>query len=172
MTLLVNSPATEYCAIAFDAIHDHVSYIPEDAFAVGGYVNGAYAWTDSDWLRFPNSYQIRINVTGDPTRGNALDIENGAATVADIVPWIKTRGPAVRGPLILYASRSNIKAVITERNKVPEIKGVYMWVATLDGTLMYDRAMTQFGQTTDKGLAVTDVSVIMDGSLRAMMAAA
>jgi hypothetical protein len=168
--LLPSSPATEYCAIAFDAIHDHVSYIPEDAFAVGGYVNGAFAWTVSDWLRFPNSYQIRINVTGDPNRGNALDIENGAATVEDIVPWLKTRGPAVKGPLILYASRTNTKAVITERNKVPEIKGVYMWVSTLDGTIVYDRAMTQFGQTRDKGMAVMDVSLILDPSLRAMMA--
>jgi hypothetical protein len=46
-----------------------------------------------------------------------------------------------------------------------------MWVATLDGTMMYDRAMTQFGQLKDDAGIYADVSAIMNVSLANQMVA-
>jgi len=168
---LQNIPAQ----IAFDAIHSNVSHIPANAFAVGGYVNGAntsFIWSAADWAKFPHAYHIRINVNGDPTRGDALDVETGDATPAHIRAWVGTRGPATKKPLLIYCNRANLAACITARNAAHQQTGhfAWMWCATLDGTIT-DRAMTQFMQTRVNGNAVTDASLITSGPLIAAMIA-
>jgi hypothetical protein len=173
VTLNKSTLASAVCSVAFDAIHENVQHIPLDAFAVGGYVNGAnksYIWTASDWAMFPNSFHIYINVTGDPTHGNCLDIETGDATIADIVPWMNSRGPALVGPMLLYCNRDNLSAALNERSKSPYATKTYMWESTLDGTIENNRAMTQAFQAEVNGVAVTDVSLILDPSLRQAMA--
>lgn len=161
--------------VAFDAIHSNRHNIPPHPFAVGGYINGAIAsfqWTADDWDSFPDSYHIRINVTGDPNRGNALDVETGDATPADVANWIKTRGPATSEPLLVYCNRSNEQACVNARNQAHSESGHYafIWCATLDGTIT-NHAMTQFAQTRVNGTAVTDVSLITDLRLLSAMAA-
>ena len=160
--------------VAFDAIHDHVDAIPPRPFAVGGYINGAitkYIWSAADWAKFPDAYHIRINVTGDPDRGNALDVENGDATPADVTPWINSRGASSAGPLLVYCNRSNLTACMAARKaaKYP----AWLWLATLDGTLAYDRAMTQIGQIREPihGGAVADYSFILNQTLVGQMQA-
>lgn len=162
--------------VCFDAIHPNVGMIPRKAppFAVGGYVNGVitrFVWTADDWDLFPHSYHIRINVSGELSRGNALDVESGDATPANIVPWVDSvKGTA--DPLLIYCNRSNIDACVAARNEAHDKTGRYafMWEATLDGTIS-QRAMTQFSQTTVNGSAVTDVSLITDEKLIGLMAA-
>lgn len=155
--------------VAFDAIHTNARFIPRDAFAVGGYVNGIrtdFIWSTSDWGVFPNAYHIRINVNGDPTRGNALDVENGDATPAAIGPWIASRGPATKDPLLVYCNRSNLAACVAARDAANRATGHFanIWCATLDGNLS-GRAMTQAWQLQNGGVAVADVSLITSGSL-------
>jgi hypothetical protein len=167
--------ASDVCAVSFDAIHDNVQFIPLDAFAVGGYVNGVitrFIWTPADWARFPNSYHIRINVTGDPTRGNALDVETGDATPANVQPWIEHKGGEPDDPLLVYCNRSNLVACVAAREAAHKASGVYAWIweATLDGTIS-NRAMTQSLQTRLPSGAVTDVSFITNKMLRQLMAA-
>jgi hypothetical protein len=172
VTLNKATLASAVCAVAYDAIHENAQYIPSDAFAVGGYVNGAnksFIWTASDWAMFPNSFHIYINVTGDPTHGNCLDIESGDATIADIVPWMNSRGPALVGPMLLYCNGSNLSAVLNERTKSTYAGKTYMWESTLDGTIEYSRAMTQAFQSKVNGVAVMDVSLILDVNLRQAM---
>lgn len=162
--------------VCFDATHPNVGMIPRKAppFAVGGYVNGVvtrFIWTADDWNLFPHSYHIRINVTGELKRGNALDVENGDATPADVEPWIVSLKDDA-DPLLVYCNRSNLQACVDARNAAHTASGRYafIWEATLDGTIS-DRAMTQFSQTTVNGVAVTDVSLITDEKLMALMAA-
>jgi|SRR5215475_10555687 len=164
--------------IAYDAIHNNVNHIPRHGstpFAVGGYINGAilsFHWNDADWAKFPDSYHIRINVTGDPERGDALDVEPGDATPDLVQRWIETRGKQTTKPLLVYCNRSNLDACIRARDAAEKRTGVYafMWCATLDGTIT-DRAMTQFTQTMVNGTAVTDVSLITDVRLIKAMSA-
>lgn len=168
--------APEVLAVSFDAINENAKYIPADAFAVGGYVNGVitrYVWTHATWARFPRSYHIRINVTGDPTRGNALDVERGDATPANVQPWIEHHGGEPDDPLLVYCNRSNLDACVAARNAAHAATGIYAWIweATLDGTIS-ERSMTQSLQTRlPSGVAVTDVSFITNPKLRSLMAA-
>lgn len=162
--------------IALDAIAANAGNIPRSpaVFAVGGYVNGALIppWPDALWDEFPSSYHIRINVTGDPARGNCIDVENGDATVADVAPWIMAQRENP-DPLLVYCNRSNLAACVAERNRAQAGTGTYafMWVATLDGTIT-GRSMTQFAQTRNAaGQAVCDVSLISNPRLLAAMAA-
>jgi hypothetical protein len=172
MTLLIS----DALAVAFDAIHPNVADIPADAFAVGGYVDGAitrFIWTPDDWARFPNSYHIRINVTGVRNRGNTLDVENGDAVPANVQPWIENKGGCPDDPLLVYCNRSNLNACVAARDAARDATGIYAWIweATLDGTIS-SRGMTQSLQTRlPDGTAVTDVSFITDPKLRGLMAA-
>lgn len=168
--------ASDVCAVSFDAINENARYIPADAFSVGGYVNGIitrYVWTHDTWARFPHSYHIRINVTGDPTRGNCIDVERGDATTANVQPWIEHHGGCPNDPLLVYCNGSNLQDCVNARNAAHAATGIYAWIweATLDGTIS-QRAMTQSLQTRlPSGTAVTDVSFITDPRLRAAMAA-
>lgn len=165
--------------VAFDAIAPNSGRIPVSPapFAVGGYVNGAnrsFIWSAAEWNRFPGSYHIRINVTGDPARGDCLDVETFDATPADVQPWIETRAPNTPKPLIVYCNRSNLDACVAARNAAQRATGRYafIWCATLDGTLS-GRAMTQLTQVSDTHTrgAFADLSVIQDERLLEAMAA-
>src|SRR5215472_10967250 len=161
--------------LAYDATHDNLPRLHDHhPFAIGGYVNGAitrYIWTPADWALFPASYHIRINVTGDPARGNCLDVETGDATPGVIPFWINARLPATPDPLLIYCNRANLDACLAERAKTKYHGRVWIWIATLDGTLVTDRAMTQFTQLHDAAGAYADVSVIVNGTLAGQMAA-
>ena len=157
--------------VAFDCIAPNAGQIPARPFAVGGYVNGAdrsFIWPGALWAKFPGAYQVRINVTGVARLGNALDVENGDATTADVQPWIVSCR-ASADPLLVYCNRSNLAACIAARDAARKVCGVYafIWCATLDGT-MTGRAMTQFGQIES---GAVDVSLVVDTRLIAAMAA-
>ncbi len=66
--------------LCFDTIRENARFIPRNAFAVAGYVNGAntrFIWTPNEWRMFPSSGKLRINVTGSHLTGNVLDVEKG-----------------------------------------------------------------------------------------------
>ena len=151
--------------VGFDAIQPNIGNIPKYPFAVGGYVNGAvikYIWKPSDWLKFPNAYHIRINVTGELSRGNCLDVETLDATPNDVKPWIVSVKDSL-DPLLVYCNRSNLSACVAARNDAQKACGRYafIWCATLDGTVT-DRAMTQVEQLNND---TVDMSLIMDWRL-------
>ena len=90
--------------IMYDAVTP--SRIPKDAQMVAGYVNGHYKWTDADWSMFPHAAHVHIDVLGDsPHAAGVLDVERGAATVAETPGWIRARR-AYGHQAVIYCSRS------------------------------------------------------------------
>jgi hypothetical protein len=165
--------APPFTQVMYDCTHANIPrLLDRTPFAIGGYVTpgSAYAWTPADWRKFPHSYHVRINESHDHTVGNCVAVEFDAASVADIVPWATHQMAHIVDPLLIYCNRSNLDACLAERAKLPHWEGrVFMWVATLDGTLVYDRAMTQFGQLHDDHGTYADVSVIRSHNLRELM---
>jgi hypothetical protein len=89
-------------------IYDSVTAadIPESAGIVAGYKSGgAYTWSAEDWARFPNATRIEI-VTSAVNDGDALDVETGDATIAQIAGWVeKRRAAGVLRPWIYVERR-------------------------------------------------------------------
>jgi hypothetical protein len=70
------------------------SDIPDTAEMVAGYVDGAFAWSDADWARFPNATKVRIATQPGTDDGDVLDVELGDATPAQAPAWIRMRQAA------------------------------------------------------------------------------
>lgn len=135
--------------------------IPPGAQMVGGYVNGAYTWSSADWNRFPGAEQVRINVTGDPSLGNALDVETGDATPGQAPRWYDARHAAGIRNLAVYCNRATLPAV----NAAMGARPFYRWIATLDGTMRPggNADAVQFAGAAAAGIAA-DISVVWTGS--------
>lgn len=159
---------------ALDAVASNLPRLQyRHPFAMGGYENGSnrsFVWSPGDWALFPHSYHIRINVTGEPGIGNALDVETGDADPSHVPAWLQSQ-LHIEDPLLIYANRSNLAAVLDARKRVNGWQGrAWIWLATLDGTLETDRAMTQFSQLRDAQGAYADVSLILSTALVNRMA--
>lgn len=108
--------------------------IPGNAQMVGTYDDGRYAIPfDQVQDRWPHASLVRICVTGDPSSGNCLDVENGDASPDQLDAWAKARlaQGVPEENLAVYCNRSTLPAVLAA-TKVH----LYHWVATLDGTLV------------------------------------
>lgn len=104
----------------YDATHENLSSVPKGQIA--GYVTGTpnIVWTDADWESHPGAIRIDQSPTNDTLdeTADALDFENGAATLADIGAWAKAalanfhtvKRPGQRMPVI-YASQNNLTPV-------------------------------------------------------------
>lgn len=80
--------------------------IPTTATAAAGYVDGNFAWSLSDWRRFPDVPHITITIAG---QGGArvLDWESGNPNPSS---WAAAEIKAGRRPTI-YTSKANVAAV-------------------------------------------------------------
>ena len=120
---------------------------------VCGYTTGAdgVAWTAQMWAEFPDAVRICQNPGATDHTADVLDVESGAATLADCAPWAKaalasfnngTR-PGQRYPAI-YCSQSSLTAVANALVKggVPKLA---FWVADWNG---YPNAMKMLGASS------------------------
>lgn len=80
--------------VGYDAIHDNVHFLPQDAAVVMGYDTGSAAikWTDADWARFTTTRKVHIDqgAGGSPfVTATVRDVETGAWTPEAAVsqPW-------------------------------------------------------------------------------------
>lgn len=65
----------------YDAIPSLIHNIPQNPFAVAGYVDSySYTWSQNDWNLFPNSLHCTISTSGR-VRARFYDCENGDLTV-------------------------------------------------------------------------------------------
>lgn len=137
---------------------------------VAGYANGTYAWSSADWQRFPHQAHVTIDVRGTDPSADVLDVENGDATPADAVTWIKNKKllkPAYPG--VLYCNRSNITALFNALNAAGYnvVRDFRLWVATLDGTKsipdMTGVTAIQYASASMTGTNV-DLSLVFDGA--------
>jgi hypothetical protein len=92
----------------------------------GGYVNGLYAWKESDWDRFGKLPQMRINVDATPNRGNCLDVERFDATPDHAPGWWDSVTWCSRSDLWVYCSWSSLVAVIQNMGSRP----FRLWLAS------------------------------------------
>jgi len=106
--------------------------IPTNAAVVAGYVDGAYAWSNADWARFPESVKVRIAVFASTNDGHVLDVEDGDATPAQAPGWVRMRRAAGLDPIV-YCNASTWPSVISAFSSAG-IAGPPYWIAQYDGS--------------------------------------
>ena len=127
--------------VGHDAIRANILHLP--AGQVAGYTTGTdgsggtvdIRWRASDWNAHPGAVRICQDPGATDQTADILDVESGAATVADCAPWAaKAHGnytsaarPGQRIPAI-YTSASNVTAVANALTAA-KLTGVGLWVA-------------------------------------------
>ena len=124
--------------VGYDAIHAHIGHLPPGA-QVAGYSTGigpAIKWTAADWSAHPGAVRIDQDPAASDPAADVLDVETGAATVADVPGWV-TRAikdynsaarPGQRWPAI-YVNGSNIHNVANALSAA-RLTGIGLWLAT------------------------------------------
>ena len=107
------------------------SAIPTSAAVVAGYVDGAYAWSNADWARFPQAVKARIAVFPRTNDGHVLDVEQGDATPAQAPGWVTMRRAAGIDPIV-YCNTSTWPSVISAF-RTAGVKEPPYWIAQYDG---------------------------------------
>lgn len=149
----------------YDSITKFVSLVPTDGDIYAGYDDGSYNDVASFIARFPDKPVVSIDVTGAHA-AQALDVENGDATIPDVDPWLAN--DALHGPVfdlpIIYMSVNVARAnwPTTHPN------GCLLWTAHYTGTsphicgpttcglLSYSADMTQWKSVTDYDESAVD----------------
>jgi len=113
----------------YDAIHP--ANIPTNAQGVAGYVDGRYAWSATDWARFPHSVKARIAVFSATNDGHVLDVEPGCSTPANAPGWVVRRRAAGVDPTV-YCSLSQWP-VVRAAFVAAKVAQPHWWVAAYPG---------------------------------------
>lgn len=113
--------------------------------------------------KFPNSKLLLIDRgSGDPSgEASILDVETGAASIADIPGWLDRKHAAKVEFPTLYVNRSNIAQADAAAGNRPH----YHWVATLDGTAFIGRFRALHGPAAIQILGSADLGAHDDLSL-------
>ena len=112
-------------AICFDAIASNIPSLPHGAQQYAGYATGSgpVPWTEEQFRQHATALGPCLHIDQDPAASDPtadlLDVERGAATVADAPWWAKraladfkaARRPGQRSPAI-YCSASTVSAVV------------------------------------------------------------
>ena len=105
---------------------------------VAGYGNGTYRWHNTDWALFPGIPHVHIDVGGsDPGGSGVLDVENGDASPATAVKWVKARKAALPGAYaVVYCDRATLTPVFNAMAGagLHVVRDFHLWISTLDGT--------------------------------------
>jgi len=119
----------------YDAIRTLVSSLPHGQAAGYATGSGSIPWGAAEWAAHPGAIRIDQSPDAHDKTADILDVETGAATVADCVPWVraaaanfaaKTR-PGQRHPAI-YVNLSNLTPVVSSL-AAAKITGVSLWIA-------------------------------------------
>lgn len=144
------------------------SQIPTSAQIVAGYINGRYAWKDTDWARFPAAKHVRITVDPTVNDGDVYDCEPGNRSndpnvwPAQTAAWVHARVNAGIVPVV-YCDLSDWQALKTT------VAGCEWWIADphtngapIDGAIAVQYAWP--GDPATQGLNV-DVSYVYGSPL-------
>jgi len=99
----------------YDCIPSDIPHIPDSPEAVGGYVNGLFAWSTADWDRFPHAHHLTISVNAQ-TRARCLDVETGDATPQQAPAWLLSHADRSSGLPVIYCDASTLTAVLDAMN--------------------------------------------------------
>lgn len=112
-------------AVGYDAIRTNISRLPKGAAVYAGYSTGSgvVPWAASDFAAHATALGPCLRIDQDPAASDPtadyLDVEGGAATVADCPGWARRalnayktgKRPGQRSPAI-YMSQSSVSAVV------------------------------------------------------------
>lgn len=136
--------------LGFDAIAQNISHLPPGHQAAG-YVTGtdgtggtlAIKWSDAELAAHPGVIRIDQSpvLTGIDETADVLDIENGAATIAEAATWykaalanyFKAARPGQRHPA-MYCSQSNVTPLVNQLTADGVKSGPNLWVANWSDT--------------------------------------
>ena len=117
-----------------DATGSNYSHLPKGLFYAGYSTgSGGVAWTAAQWAAHPNAIRICQDPGATDQTADILDVESGAATLADCAPWAKAAlanfrsaaRPGQRSPAI-YCSQSNVTSVV---NALSGVTGIGLFIA-------------------------------------------
>lgn len=108
----------------------NVALLPAGYTAYAAYIDGLYDNLAAVKARFPKAEILSIDVNGSNTTANALDIENGDATNATAVTWVRAKVAAKAKLIVLYTSVSNVNDLVAELTAVGIPRSAYkLWAA-------------------------------------------
>jgi hypothetical protein len=108
--------------------------IPTGRYAlVAGYLDGAFAWSEQDWLRHTSQGAIAVGIVINPANnaGEVLDVETGDATPRQAVDWVRMRRAAGFSDLTVYCAESALPYVQQQFSAAGAAQPNY-WVAGYD----------------------------------------
>jgi fibronectin type III domain protein len=121
----------------YDGINSDAAAIARkfpSAAMVAGYINGKFAWSQSDWNLFPHAKHVTISITASADAGDVLDVEAGNATPAETGGWIGKRKVSGLFRPSIYCSRSVIPAVRQGTGSYILGRDYDIWVADWTGS--------------------------------------
>lgn len=136
--------------VMYDSVD--VSSLPAGGNIYAGYADGLYQNVSAIVARFPDTPVLTIDVTGSGA-AQALDVENGDATVSEIDPWLTDH--AIKGVVftlpVIYMSVDTAASAFPSNHP----NGCLLWTAHYSyvnhicgpgscGLLPYDADMTQW----------------------------
>jgi hypothetical protein len=118
-----------------DTIHPEQLALPDPSYdGVFYYVNGAISeWPAEQVQRFKSAGKRlhAIDVIGDaPGLADILDVEKGAATVAQVPAWIEERWKT-HSTAGVYCSRSKVPAIVSVLDGLPSYLIVADWLPSM-----------------------------------------
>src|SRR5581483_9437847 len=114
-TRILQAGGTAMTLTMYDCIPSDIPHIPDSPEAVGGYVNGLFAWSTADWDRFPHAHHLTISVNAQ-TRARCLDVETGDATPQQAPAWLLSHADRSSGLPVIYCDASTLTAVLDAMN--------------------------------------------------------
>ena len=106
--------------------------VPSGVYAAV-YVNG-FTWSRQQVDRMAKVFRVSVRGEADWAHSaRCIDVENGAATPADAVEFVKERRRLGYDDATVYVNRSNHQATADLIEKAG-LEPPFWWVATLDGT--------------------------------------
>jgi hypothetical protein len=117
-----------YDGINADAeiIHQNFPHSP-----VATYINGGYAWSPAQEHMFGRKIRISVEA-GQPEAARyarCIDVERGAATAADVKPFLEVRAKYDKVNGTVYCDLSNVKPVLAAcpDQDIPRFWLAYYW---------------------------------------------
>lgn len=132
--------------LAYDATHANLPTVP--AGQAAGYTTGTggVRWTKADWASRPGAVRICQDAGASDTTADVLDVERGAATIAETPGWIKGATSAWRAgerpgqrPPAIYISASRVVPLIDVLRSAGITSGPRLWIAHWGVTEQYAR---------------------------------
>lgn len=106
--------------IGYDATHANIARLPKTGIGVGYTTGGSgIEWTEADWLAHPGAVRICQDAGATDATADTLDVERGAATLADCPGWSIRASASYRAGTragqrkpSIYTSASNVTPVV------------------------------------------------------------